>query len=54
MELTFRQFEFTPYEFGSWDSPVGLFADIRYLGTTMMDGKPVNTSACVEGFDRVA
>ena len=51
--LTVHQYELTPYEFGTWMSPVASFADIEFLGTTIMDGKPVNTSACVKGFDRV-
>ena len=34
--------------------PVQSFADIEYLGTTMMNGQPANKSACVKGFDRVS
>jgi lysophospholipase len=47
------QFEITPYEFGTWMQPVASFAAMEYLGTNMIDGKPVNNSACVKGFDRV-
>ena len=50
---SFRQYELTPYEFGTWMQPVESFADMEYLGTTMMTGKPANRSACVKGFDRV-
>lgn len=38
---------------GSWMQPVGEFTNIEYLGTSMMNGKPTNKSACVKGFDRV-
>ncbi len=47
------QYEMTPYEFGSWMQPVESFANMEYLGTTMMSGKPANKSACVKGFDRI-
>lgn len=43
----------TPYEFGSWIEAAGSFVDMEYLGTTFLDGKPVNQSACVKGFDRL-
>lgn len=43
----------TPYEFGSWIEPAGSFANMEFIGTTLMDGKPVNKSACVKGFDRL-
>lgn len=52
-DITFFQYEFTPYEMGSWMQPVGEFTNIEYLGTSMMNGKPTNKSACVRGFDRV-
>lgn len=49
--------EFNPFEFGSWDSFLNAFMDIRYLGTAMDDGTPVsygtefNRSLCVSGYD---
>ena len=42
----------TPFEFGTWMQPVAAFMDMEYLGTTMLNGEPVNTSACVRGYDR--
>lgn len=43
-------FEFNPYEMGSWDPSLYLFTNVRYLGTKVKDGKPVNGS-CIGGFD---
>lgn len=53
-------FEFTPYEFGSWDSFLKKFVDVRYLGTKLENGVPTekskktNSSVCVKGYDNVA
>lgn len=51
-------FEFTPFEFGSWDSYLNAFVKIKYLGTSLYDGLPTmvddfNKSMCVLGFDNV-
>ncbi|KAL6451698.1 PLB2 Lysophospholipase 2 [Candida maltosa Xu316] len=50
-------FEFTPYEFGSWDSYLNAFVPMKYLGTTFQNGESVNKSTnfsyCVSGFDNV-
>ncbi|ODQ78664.1 hypothetical protein BABINDRAFT_172025 [Babjeviella inositovora NRRL Y-12698] len=49
--------EFTPYEFGSWDSHIRGFTDLRFLGTMVDNGVPVvrtdnaNVSLCTAGFD---
>lgn len=42
--------EFNPYEMGSFDSSINSFIDIKYLGTNVRNGVPVN-GTCVEGFD---
>lgn len=53
-------FEFNPFEFGSWDSFLGHFTDLRYLGTELRNGTPTrhsteaNRSICVAGYDNVA
>jgi len=44
------QYEFSPYEFGSFDQGVAAFANTKYLGSSINNGKPVNNS-CVTGFD---
>lgn len=43
-------FEFNAYEMGSWDPSLYSFTDIKYLGTKVKDGKPVNDT-CIGGFD---
>lgn len=43
-------FEITPYELGSWDPSVYAFTDVRYLGTEVDNGFPVNDT-CYGGFD---
>lgn len=45
-------FEITPFEFGALNGNATGFIPIEYLGTEMYDGQPVNSSACVRGFDR--
>jgi lysophospholipase len=46
------QFEYTPFEFGSWDEPVQAFSPMKWLGTALNNGSVVNQTACVLGFDR--
>lgn len=52
-------FEFTPYEFGSWDSYLNAFVPVKYLGTPLVGGVSTMTtdnpdvSVCVAGFDSV-
>lgn len=52
-------FEFTPYEFGSWDSYLNAFVPMKYLGTSLFGGKSTiltqnpNISICVSGFDNI-
>lgn len=52
-------FEFTPYEFGSWDSYLNAFVPMRYLGSSLFGGRSTirtlnpNTSICVSGFDNI-
>ncbi|EMG49274.1 PLB3 Lysophospholipase 3 [Candida maltosa Xu316] len=43
-------FEFNPFEMGSWDPSVYQFTQVKYLGTEVNDGKPVN-GKCVGGYD---
>lgn len=46
------QYEFTPHEFGSWETQVGHFMQTKYLGTSMLAGKPtLQGLACTTGFD---
>ncbi|RCK67237.1 Lysophospholipase 2 [Candida viswanathii] len=41
--------EMNPFEFGSFDPSLNTFTDIKYLGTPVDNGKPLNV--CINGFD---
>lgn len=45
------QYEFTPYEFGSWDSDVSAFTQTYYLGSSLENGEP--TGECTENYDNL-
>ncbi|KAF2157081.1 lysophospholipase [Myriangium duriaei CBS 260.36] len=49
--LNSTQYEFTPYEFGSWESGVAAFTQAAYLGTSMSNGSP--TGKCINNFDNL-
>lgn len=49
--LSSTQYEFTPYEFGSWDSGVAAFTKTQYLGTSMNNGVP--SGQCITNFDNL-
>lgn len=51
INLNATLFEFNPFEMGSWDPTVNSFTDVKYLGTNVSNGKPVNTGKCIAGFD---
>jgi lysophospholipase len=44
-------YEFTPYEFGSWDSDVSAFTPTKYLGTAMSGRKPIGS--CTTNYDNL-
>ncbi|KAL3443258.1 lysophospholipase [Aspergillus insuetus] len=46
-------YEFSPFEFGSWDSDVGAFVQTKFLGTSMTSGHPTNQSECVTTYDNL-
>ena len=52
--LNSTQYEFTPWELGSYDPALSAFVDIRFMGTNLINGKPANSSACVTEFDQTA
>jgi lysophospholipase len=52
--LNSTQYEFTPWELGSYDPDLSAFVDIRFLGTHLINGKPANSSACVTQFDQTS
>ncbi|KAH8598887.1 lysophospholipase [Bisporella sp. PMI_857] len=45
--------EFTPYEFGSWDPTVGAFTPTAYLGSSLSGGAPVSSSSCFTKYDNL-
>lgn len=49
---TSHTFEINPFEFGSWDSFLNSFVDIKYLGTKLRNGIAVDNK-CVSGFDNL-
>lgn len=51
INLNSTVFEITPHELGSWDPSVKLFVDLKYLGTNMVNGKPINKDSCVVNYD---
>lgn len=50
-------FEFTPFEFGSWDSSLKAFIPLKFLGSYLNNGSSIyptenpNISHCITGFD---
>jgi lysophospholipase len=47
------QYEFTPYEFGSWDAGVEAFTPTEYLGTKLQNGVVPAGSYCTRNFDNI-
>ncbi|KAH7119963.1 acyl transferase/acyl hydrolase/lysophospholipase [Dendryphion nanum] len=50
---TGTQYEFTPHEFGSWDTGISAFAPTQYLGTLFSSGTPRNIKSCVTAADNL-
>lgn len=46
-------YEFTPYEFGSWDSDISAFTPTEYLGTSLSNGQPTKAGDCVVNYDNL-
>ncbi|KAL4725738.1 Lysophospholipase 1 [Fusarium chlamydosporum] len=51
-ERNATQYEFHPYEFGSWDAGVAAFAVSKYLGTSFSNGHP--TKGCIINYDQLS
>ena len=47
------QYEFTPFEFGSWDAGVQAFTPTEYLGTPIDNGVVPYGGYCVRNFDSI-
>ncbi|KAB8219533.1 lysophospholipase catalytic domain-containing protein [Aspergillus novoparasiticus] len=46
-------YEFTPFEFGSWDSDVNAFTSLKYLGTSLSNGEPLAADDCTANYDNL-
>lgn len=46
-------YEFSPFEFGSWDSDVSAFTPTKYLGSSISDGEPTTAGVCIEKYDNL-
>lgn len=44
-------YEFNPYEFGSFDQAVFAFTPVEYTGSALTNGQPRKDNVCVAGFD---
>lgn len=44
-------FEFNPFEMGSWDPSLNAFTDLKYLGTNVSNGIPLDYDNCVINYD---
>ena len=51
IDLNATVFEVNPFELGSWDPTLNAFTNVKYLGTNVSNGRPVNPGQCVAGFD---
>ncbi|KAK8202082.1 Lysophospholipase 1 [Zalaria obscura] len=51
--LSATQYEFHPYEFGSWDSGVSAFTQTEYLGSRLTNGEPTTTGVCTTQYDNL-
>lgn len=47
------QWEFHPYETGSWDDNIKAFTISAYLGTSLKNGQPTTAGSCVMNYDNL-
>jgi lysophospholipase len=47
------QYEFHPYEFGSWDEGVSAFTPVKYLGSDLNNGEPEEEGMCILKYDNL-
>ena len=53
VDLSSTTIEMSPFEFGSWEPTINTFTNMKYLGTEVNNGSPVNAGECIAGFDNV-
>lgn len=51
--LNATQYEFSPYEYGSWDKGVAAFAQTKYMGSDLTNGKPTLPNVCIQHYDNL-
>ncbi|CAK4021596.1 Lysophospholipase 2 [Lecanosticta acicola] len=51
--LNATQYEFHPYEWGSWDKGVSAFARTQYMGSNLTNGSPTHSGKCIEHYDNL-
>ncbi|KAB5567017.1 lysophospholipase catalytic domain-containing protein [Coniochaeta sp. 2T2.1] len=53
ISLNATNFEFNPYEMGSWDPTIHGFAPTKYLASNFSNGVVPDSGSCVAGFDQI-
>lgn len=51
--ITATQYEFSPYEYGSWDNGVSAFASTKYMGSDLTNGSPTVAGKCIQHYDNI-
>lgn len=51
--LNATQYEFHPYEYGSWDKGISAFAQTTYMGTNITNGSPTTANTCTAHYDNL-
>lgn len=51
--LNATQYEFHPYEYGSWDIGVSAFANTKYMGSNLTNGRPTKAGKCITHYDNI-
>jgi lysophospholipase len=51
--LNATQYEFHPYEYGSWDAGVSAFASTEFMGTDLTNGRPTKPGKCIHHYDNI-
>ena len=46
-------YEFSPYEFGSYDTGVNAFTQTKYLGSSLSNGAPTKAGTCETNYDNL-
>jgi lysophospholipase len=45
--------EFTPFEFGTWDPNVAAFTPTAFLGSALSAGVPISSNSCITNYDNL-